>query len=238
MANRKTRKRKTVPQRTKTQGHKRSTNVNEVRKSKRNTVSVHDTDTSSDDDQQSMASSDSEIDNDHLDAATSLMTIKSTEKNTEDNRINVIAEVVQRLEQKMGVVQRLEQKMGVVQRLEQRMDQIEAKMVPNEIGPRSVGVSSMTTPSTTNLSVPQLKMCKSLVKQTLNDSIFSIKKFLTTKEANDIIEGTETLKKFPITVRMVLENINSIRQSSQISARKGYMSKSMHEHINGGTKMN
>ena len=228
MANRKTRKRKTVPQRTKTQGHKRSTNVNEVRKSRRHTVSVHDTDTSSDDDQQSMASSDSEIDNDHLDAATSLMTIKSTEKNTEDNRINVIAEVVQRLEQKMGVVQRLEQ----------RMDQIEAKMVPNEIGPRSVGVSSMTTPSTTNLSVPQLKMCKSLVKQTLNDSIFSIKKFLTTKEANDIIEGTETLKKFPITVRMVLENINSIRQSSQISARKGYMSKSMHEHINGGTKMN
>ena len=209
---------------TKTNRNKRSANGIALRKSKRTTVSVHDTDISSDDEQESMHS-DNELDDEDLDAATSLVTIKTTD----GDRIKTVVEVVQRLEQRMKENEETNNR---------RMQQIEAKLVPNEVIERSGGVSSMTTPSTNNLSFSQLKICKSLVKQKLNDSFFSIKKFLTRKEANDIIEGTETFKNFPITERMVLESINSIRQGSQISARKGYMSKSMHERINGETRRN
>lgn len=209
---------------TKTKRKKRSANGSALRTSKRSTVSVPDTETSSDDESENMHS-DNELYEEDLDAATSLITIKTKD----DDIIKTVVEVVQRLEQRMKENQETNNR---------RMQQIEAKLVPSEVIEKSGGVSSITTPSTNNLSFAQLKICKSLVKQKLNDSFFSIKKFLTRKEANDIIEGTETFKNFPITERMVLESINSIRQGSQISARKGYMSKSMNERINGGTQRN
>ena len=178
------------------------------------TVSEHDTDITTDDDNENMRSND-EIDDGDFDE-TAVITKKEFE--TLNQSLKELAQ------ERIEMVQRLER--------------IEAQMVPNEVGPRSAGVSSITTPSNPKLSVAQLKICKSIVKQTLNDRFFSIKKFLTTEDANDIIEGTETLKQHPITARMVLENLNSIRQSSQIYARNGYMSKSLHGHINGGIQQN
>ena len=182
------------------------------------TVSEHDTDITTDDDNENMRSNDEIDDGDFDEAATAVITLKKD-----------FEALVQSLKEEL-----VQERIGMVQRLER----IEAQMVPNEVGPRSAGVSSITTPSNPNLSVAQLKICKSIVKQTLNDRFFSIKKFLTTEDANDIIEGTETLKQHPITARMVLENLNSIRQSSQIYARNGYMSKSLHGHINGGIQQN
>ena len=201
------------------------------------TVSEHDTDITTDDDNENMRSNDEIDDGDFDEAATAVITLKKDFEALVQSLKEELA--LERISLKEELVQRLEQRLERIEaQREHRLERIEAKMVPNEVGPRSAGVSSITTPSNPNLSVAQLKICKSIVKQTLNDRFFSIKKFLTTEDANDIIEGTETLKQHPITARMVLENLNSIRQSSQIYARNGYMSKSLHGHINGGIQQN